>query len=127
MKLFSGTAHPNLTTKIAQNLGITIAQSEVVRFANSEIRVRIDESVADQIGVVVQPISNPTDTHLVELLFFADALRRGEAKKIIAAIPYFGYARQNIQHRTGEAVSAHVVIKALENVGIDEIITIDLH
>ena len=105
----------------------TLSPSEVVRFANSEIRVRVMGDVKDNVCAVIQPTSNPTDTHLVELMFFADALRREGANKIIGVIPYFGYARQNIQHRPGEAVSAHVVVKTLEGVGFDEIVSIDLH
>lgn len=127
MKIFSGTAHPKLSEEIVKLLGLLLSQSEVVRFDNSEIRVRIIEDVRDQTCVIIQPTSNPTDTHIMELFFFADALKREGAKKIVGVIPYFGYARQNIQHRKGEDVSAHVIIKILETLRLDEILTIDLH
>lgn len=127
MKLFSGTANPALSQEVAKNLGVELARSEAVRFGNSEVRVRILDNITNEICVVIQPSSNPTDTHLMELFFFADALKRGGAKEIIAVIPYFGYARQNIQHRTGEAVSANVVVRLLETVGFNRIFSFDMH
>lgn len=127
MKLFSGTANPELAQEVAKLLGIEVAQSEVVRFDNSEVRVRIVDDVRDEKCVVIQSVSNPTDTHLVELFFFCDALRREQARRITVIMPYLCYARQNIQHRSGEAVSAHVVIRLLESLGVNEIITCDIH
>lgn len=127
MKLFSGTAHPYLTRAIAQKLPTEIADCEVVRFHNSEVRVRINESVHHENCIVVQPTANPTDTHLMELVFFCDALRRAESHRVIGVLPYFGYARQNIQHRAGECVSVNVIIRLLESIGFSKIYTIDLH
>lgn len=127
MKLFAGSAHPKLVSEIARILGFPIAKSEVVRFGDSEVRVRINEKVKDEICTVIQPTSNPTDTRLMELFFFCDALKRGEAKKVIGILPYFGYSRQNREHRSGEAVSANVVIRFLETIGFDKIYTVDLH
>lgn len=127
LKLFSGSAHPALTTEVAKLLKISISQSEVVRFANSEVRVRIIDRVKNETCVIIQPTSNPTDSNLMELFLFCDALRRLEAKKVIGIIPYFGYARQDVQHRMGECVSANVVIRFLESIGFDKVYTIDLH
>lgn len=127
MKLFTGTAHPELTGKIAQLLQTSLSLRQVVRFGNSEVKVRIEEEVKNQTCVVVQPTVNPTDTHLMELFFFCDALKREEAAKIIAVIPYFGYAKQNLQHQKGECVSANVVTRFLEAIGFDKVYTFDLH
>ncbi len=127
IKLFSGTSNQKLAEKIAQQLNIKLSKTEIVRFANSEVRVRIEEDVKDQTCVVIQSTSNPTDTHLMELFFFCDALKRSEAKKVIGVIPYFGYARQNIQHREGECVSANVIIRFLESIGFSKIYVVDLH
>lgn len=127
LKLFSGTNNLALSKRVINLLKRSLAQSEVVRFEDSEVRVRVLEDVENQTAIIIQPFSNPTDTSIIELLFFADALRRGEAKKVIAIIPYLGYARQNIQHRKGEAISIHVIVKCLEAVGIDEVIALDLH
>jgi len=117
LKLFSGTANPTLSQKVGDLLGVPLSKAEVTRFGNSEVKVTIQEDVANATCVVIQPTSNPTDTHLMELCFFCDALRRQEAKRVIAVIPYFGYAKQNIQHREGECVSVNVVIRMLESIG----------
>ena len=127
MKLFSGTSHEALTKEVSGILHIPLSQSEVVRFGNSEVRVRIDDEIKNEPCLIVQSTSNPTDTHLMELFFFCDALRREEAKKVIGIIPYFGYARQDIQHRQGECISVNVVIRFLESIGFHKIYTIDLH
>ncbi len=127
IKLFSGTANIKLAVQVSKVLNIPLSQSEVVRFEDSEVRVRVLEKVKDKTCAIIQPTSNPSDPRIMELLFFCDALKRSEAKKIIAIIPYFGYSRQNIQHREGEAVSAHVIINLLESVGFDEVFTFDIH
>lgn len=127
MKLFSTTASADLATEVAQKLSVSLAQSDITRFENSEARVRITENVVGEICVVLGSSSNPTDEHLMELFFFADALKRSEAAKVIGIIPYFGYARQNIQHRPGESVSANVVIRFLEHIGYDEIALFEMH
>lgn len=127
LKLFSGSASIDLTAKVSHLLDLDVSSAEVIRFANSEVKVRINEKVKNHSCIVIQSTANPTDTHLMELFFFCDALRRAEAKKVIAFIPYFGYARQNIQHLSGECVSANVVIRFLEAIGFSKIYTIDLH
>src|SRR3989344_2356189 len=126
-KLFTGSANPKLSIEVSKLLKLPISKSEVTRFDNSEIRVTIQEKVKDEVCVIIQPTANPTDTHLMELFFFADALKRMQAKKIIAFIPYFGYARQNRGHRTGESVSVNVVIRFFETIGFDQVYTFDLH
>ncbi len=126
-KIFSGSSNQELSKKVAKILGLSLSKAEIVRFDNSEVRVRIEEKVKDETCIVIQSTSNPTDTHLMELFFFCDALLRQEAKKVIGVLPYFGYARQDIQHREGECVSANVVIRFLEAIGFSKIYTIDLH
>lgn len=127
MKLFSGSANPTLSQKIADQLNTPLAKAEIVRFENSEIRIHIEEDVKNESCYVIQPTANPSDTHLMELFFFCDALRRQEAKKVYAIIPYFGYARQDVQHRPGECVSANVIIRFLESIGFYKVYTINLH
>ncbi len=127
LKLFSGSANQQLSLDVAGQLQLSLASAEVVRFANSEVRVRIGEDVKHDTCVVIQSTANPTDTNLMELYFFCDALRREEARRVIGVIPYFGYARQDIQHRGGECVSANVVIRFLEAIGFHKIYTFNLH
>jgi len=127
IKIFSGSANLQLSREVCQLANLPLSQAEIIRFDNSETKVTIKEKVVNQTCIVIQPTANPTDTHLMELFYFCDALKRQEAKKVIAIIPYFGYARQNIQHREGECVSANVVIRFLEAIGFNKIYTIDLH
>jgi len=127
IKLFSGSANLALSEEVADLLNLPLSKAKIIRFTNSEVKVRIEEKVKDATCFVIQPTSNPTDTHLMELLFFADALKRNGAKKMIAVIPYFGYARQNREHLPGESVSVNVVIRVLEYVGFNAIFTVSLH
>lgn len=127
LKLFSGSANPKLSFEVSKLLNLPLSKAETIRFDNSEVKVTIQEKVKDEVCVIIQPTANPTDTHLMELFFFADALKRMEAKKIIAFIPYFGYARQNREHRNGESVSVNVVIRFFEEIGFNQVYTFDLH
>jgi ribose-phosphate pyrophosphokinase len=127
MKIFSGTSHPALSEEVAKIIGLPLAKAEVVRFTNSEVKVTIQEDVKDETCVVIQTTSNPSDTNLMELFFFCDALKRSEAKKVIAVVPYLAYARQNIQHRPGEDVSLNLIIRFLESVGFSEVYVFDIH
>jgi ribose-phosphate pyrophosphokinase len=126
-KLFSGSAHQTLSQSVSNLVKLPLSQAEIVRFGNSEVKVTIQEDVRDADCIIIQPTTNPTDENLMELLLFCDALKRSEARNITAIMPYFGYAKQNMQHRTGECVSVNVVIRMLESVGFDKIITCDIH
>jgi len=127
VKIFSGSAHPQLSLRVAKLLHSPLSAAEITHFDNSEVKVTIKEDVKNKICFIIQPTCNPTDTHLMELFFFCDALKRQEAKKVIGVIPYFGYARQDIQHRPGECISVNVIIRFLETIGFDKIYTVDLH
>ncbi len=127
LKLFSGTSNQPLSQKIADTLNQELSTIEVIRFENSEIRVRVAEDVKHDTCVIIQSTSNPANRSLMELFLTADAMKRQEAHKVIAVIPYFGYARQNIQHRPGECVSVNVVIRFLEAIGVQKVYTVSLH
>ncbi len=127
LKIFSGTANPALSEQVANELHMELAKVEVTRFGNSEVRVRIEEDVKHDTCVVIQSTANPTDTNLMELYLMCDALRREEARRVIGVVPYFGYARQNIQHRPGECVSVNVVIRFMEAIGFHKVYTFTLH
>lgn len=126
-KIFTGSSHVALSKKVADIINQPLARAKTVRFDNSEIKVIIKERVKDASCLIIQSTNNPTDTHLMELLFFADTLKRNGAKEIIAFIPYFGYARQNREHQPGESVSVNLVIRLIEYVGISSVYTINLH
>lgn len=126
-KIFSGNSNITLATEIACQLGQNLSKVEIIRFADSECRVRIEEDVEDNDVFIIQSLSHPVDENLMELLLLGDAVKRGEARKIIAVLPYHGYARQDRVHRPGECLSAHVVAKLIESVKFDKLITMELH
>lgn len=127
MKLFAGSSNIPLSHSIASALNTSLAKYELKKFDDGEIKPVIGESVRDEVCVIVQTTSGNPNNYWIELFFMADAILRGASKKIIAVIPNFGYGRQNQQHMEGEPVSAHVMVQFLENVGISEVITVDLH
>jgi ribose-phosphate pyrophosphokinase len=127
LKLFAGTSNPELAESVAKTANTSLAKVEVTRFKNSEVRVRVEEDVKHDSSIIIQSTSNPTDTNLMELYLMCDALRREESRRVIGIVPYFGYARQDIQHRPGECVSANVVIRFMEAIGFHKIYTINLH
>lgn len=125
--IFAGNSNLPLSQRIAQELGTTLNKAEIIRFADSECRVRLEEDVEEKDVFIIQSLSNPVDENLMELLLLGDAVKRGEAKKVVAVLPYHGYARQDRIHRPGECLSAHVVAKLIESVGFDKLITCELH
>ncbi|MCJ7532662.1 MAG: ribose-phosphate diphosphokinase [Anaerolineales bacterium] len=127
LRIFTGSAHPNLSKEIAnllqQPLGITTTR----RLNDSEIHVMIDEVVRGQDIFLIQPCSIPVNDHLIELLLYLDAFRRASAHSVTAVIPYFPYARQERMARGREAISARVVANMLEMLGVARVIYIDIH
>ena len=125
--VFSGNSNPELAKSIVNQLGMELGKVEIIRFADSECRVRIEEEIEGKDVFIIQSLSNPVDEYLMELLLMGDAAKRGEPRKMTAVIPYHGYARQDRLHRSGECLSAQVVAKMIETVGFDKLITVELH
>lgn len=125
--LFTGTAHPALAASVARELGVLLAASTVNRFPDSEVSVRLDASVRGKEVFLVQPTAPPVDPHLVELLAFIDACRRGAAARITAVVPYFGYARADKRVANREPIMARMVADALQTTGVDHLVAVDLH
>lgn len=126
--ILSGNSNIKLAEQIAGLLGLPLGKAKVARYSDGEIRVHIEEAVRGHNIFIIQSTSNPCNDHLMELLLMTDALRRASAKHIAAVIPYFGYARQDKrQHSKRVPISARVVADLLSTVGIDRVITVDLH
>jgi ribose-phosphate pyrophosphokinase len=126
--LFTGNANPALAQEIASNLGISLGKASVGRFSDGETTVEIQQNVRGREVFVVQSTCAPTNDNLMELLIMVDALKRASAQRITAVIPYFGYARQDRRPRsTRVPISARVVANMLEAVGVNRILTMDLH
>jgi ribose-phosphate pyrophosphokinase len=126
--LFTGNANPALAQEIATNLGAELGRAQVGRFSDGEVTVEIQQNVRARDIFVIQPTCNPTNENLMELLIMVDALKRASARRITAVIPYYGYARQDRRPRsTRVPISAKVVANLLETVGVERLLTMDLH
>ena len=126
--LFTGNANPALAHEIANHLSIGLGKAKVGRFSDGEVDVEIEQNVRARDIFVVQPTCSPTNENLMELCIMVDALKRASARRVTAVIPYFGYARQDRRPRsTRVPISAKVVANLLEAVGVERLLTMDLH
>ncbi len=128
MKIFAGNATPELAKKIADRLYISLGDAKVGSFSDGEISVEITENVRGSDVFIIQSTCAPTNNNLMELIVMVDALRRASAGRITAVIPYFGYARQDRRVRSARVpITAKVVADFLSSVGVDRVLTVDLH
>ena len=127
VKLFALNSNHPLAQKVADNLGMSLGDCTISHFADGEISIEINESVRGCEVYVVQSVSEPVNTNLMELLIMVDALRRASAAKINVVMPYYGYARQDRKARSREPITAKLVANLLEDDRINRLITIDLH
>ena len=127
LKVFSGSAHPQLTREIADFLGIPVGQARLRRFPDSEVSFQIDENIRGTDVFIVQPTCNPVDQHLIEMLIMVDAFRRSSAARITAVVPYYGYARQDRKDKPRVPISAKLVANLLSASGTNRVLTMDLH
>jgi ribose-phosphate pyrophosphokinase len=126
--LFTGNANRELAQEIASNLGVELGKASVGRFSDGEVNVELLQNVRARDVFVVQSTCAPTNENVMELLIMVDALKRASARRITAVIPYFGYARQDRRPRsTRVPISAKVVANLLETVGVERVLTMDLH
>lgn len=126
--VFAGNAHLRLATEIASHLQLPLGQAEVSRFSDGEVMVELMENVRGRDVFIVQPTCYPTNDNIMELLVIADALRRSSAVRVTAVIPYFGYSRQDRRPRSARVpISAKVVANMITSVGVDRVLTVDLH
>ncbi len=128
MMVFTGNATPAVAQAVARELGIPVGRAVVGRFSDGEIQVEILENVRGHDVFIVQSTCHPTNDNLMELLIMVDALRRSSAGRITAVVPYFGYARQDRRVRSARVpISAKVVANLITVVGVDRVLTVDLH
>ena len=126
--VFTGNANPLLGKEVARRLSIPLGRAVVAKFSDGEINIELLENVRGKDVFIVQSTSTPTNDNLMEILVMTDALKRSSAARITAAIPYFGYARQDRRPRSARvAISAKVVANMLEAAGVDRVLTMDLH
>ncbi|WHI53425.1 ribose-phosphate pyrophosphokinase [Microbulbifer sp. MLAF003] len=126
--VFTGNANPELAQKIVDHMAIPLGEAAVKRFSDGEIAVEITDNVRGRDVFVVQSTCQPTNRNLMELILLVDALRRASAGRVTAVVPYFGYARQDRRVRSQRVpISAKVVADMMVSVGIDRVLTVDLH
>jgi ribose-phosphate pyrophosphokinase len=127
LMLFSGRAYPQLAEDIGTALAVAPVPTAAYEFANGEIFVRFEESVRGSDAFVVQSITTPVNTWLMETLLMVDALKRASAKRITVVMPFYPYARQDKKHRGREPISARLVADMFRTAGADRLMTVDLH
>ena len=126
--IFTGTANPELAEEVSKILKMHIAPADVGYFSDGELNVQIQENVRGHDTFIIQSTCSPTNKNVMEIMLIADALKRSSASKITAIVPYFGYARQDRRVRSARVpISAKVVADMFASVGIDRVLTIDLH
>tara|TARA_B100000035_G_scaffold290167_1_gene277088 strand:- start:284 stop:1237 length:954 start_codon:yes stop_codon:yes gene_type:complete len=126
--IFSGNANKPLAKMVAKNLGITLGKATVKTFSDGEISVEIEENVRGQDVYIIQPLCDPVNNNLMELLIMADALKRSSVERISVVLPYFGYSRQDRRARSARVpITAKVVANMLTSMGVERLLTIDLH
>ncbi|MCO1333761.1 ribose-phosphate pyrophosphokinase [Microbulbifer sp. OS29] len=128
LMVFTGNANPELAQKVVDHMAIPLGEATVKRFSDGEIAVEITDNVRGRDVFVVQSTCQPTNRNLMELILLVDALRRASAGRVTAVVPYFGYARQDRRVRSQRVpISAKVVADMMVSVGIDRVLTVDLH
>ena len=128
LMIFTGNANPALAESVAKQLNIPLGKATVGRFSDGEVMVEINENVRGKDVFVLQSTCHPTNDNIIELLLIIDALRRASAGRITAVVPYFGYARQDRRVRSARVpISAKVVADTMVGVGVDRVLTVDLH
>ena len=128
LDIFTGTSNPDLAKEVSKMLGIRISAADVGYFSDGELKVEIEENVRGHDTFIIQSTCSPTNKSVMEIMLIADALKRSSASKITAVVPYFGYARQDRRVRSARVpISAKVVADMFASVGIDRVLTIDLH
>ena len=126
--VFAGNAHPQLARDIVSHLQLPLGQAVVGRFSDGEVMIELMENVRGKDVFIVQPTCYPTNDNILELLMMVDTLRRSSAVRVTAVIPYFGYSRQDRRPRSARVpISAKVVANMITTIGVDRVLTVDLH
>ena len=127
LKVFSGNANPALAKAVNEYLKIPLGKCEVFQFSNENIFVRILENVRSRDTFIIQPVSSPVNTSLVELLIMIDALKRASAGRITAVVPYYGYGRTDKKDQPRVPITARLIADLLTVAGANRLLTVDLH
>lgn len=127
IRIIGGSSHPAFTKKICDALGVAPVKTQVVRFSNENLLVKIEENVREADVFVIQTSTSPVSDGIIELLITIDALKHASAKRITAVIPYFPYARSDKKDQPRISITARLMADLLETAGADRVISMDFH
>lgn len=127
IKIFSANSNPNLAASIANHLNLPLSANKVGKFSDGEIFVNLDETVRGSDVFIIQSTCDPVNDHLMELLVMIDACKRASAGRIVAVMPYFGYARQDRKAKARDPITAKLVANLITAAGATRVLTMDLH
>ncbi len=127
LAVFTGNAHPQLARDICRHLGVPLGQAQVFQFSNENIFVKIEENVRGKDVFVVQPLTSPVNTSIMELLIMLDALKRASAQRITAVIPYYAYGRTDKKDQPRVPITARLIADCITTAGASRVLTMDLH
>ena len=127
IRIYSGTAHVELSEQIAAYLGQELGKVHITHFPDGEIFAQFEENVRRADAFLIQPTCNKPNDYLMELLIMIDAARRASAARITVVIPYYGYARQDRKDRPRVPITAKLVANLLTVAGADRVLAVDLH
>jgi len=127
LKVFTGNAHPTLANAICDYLEMPLGEAEIFEFSNENIFVRFNENIRARDIFLLQTLSSPVNTHIIELFIMIDAARRASAGRITAVVPYYAYGRSDKKDQPRVPITARLIANFLETAGADRVLTIDLH
>src|SRR4030043_191115 len=127
LRVFTGNAHPALAKAITDYLNIPLGNCEVMQFSNENTFVRVLENVRERDVFIVQPISSPVNSNLMELLIMIDAMKRASAKRITAVMPYYAYGRSDKKDQPRVPITARLIADLVTVAGANRVLTVDLH
>lgn len=127
IKLFSGSAHPQLAKDVCAHLGLPLGKSHTVMFSNENMLVQIDENVREADVFVIQPSAAPVSDGIMEMLIMVDALKHASAARVTAVVPYFPYTRSDKKDRPRISITARLMADLMQAAGVDRVLTMDLH
>ena len=127
MQIFSGRGYPELAQEVAAHLGMRLGDADVHEFSNGELYCRYNENVRGSDVFLIQTHCDPVNRNIMEMLVMIDALKRASAKRIVAVVPFYGYARQDKKARSREPITARLLADLLQVAGADRVVSVDLH
>lgn len=127
IKVFSGSAHPEFSRRVCDQLGVPVGRSKLVRFPNQNMLVQIEENVREADVFFIQPSCPPVSDGILEMLITIDALKHASAGRITAVIPYFPYSRSDKKDRPRVSITARLMADLIETAGAHRVLTLDLH